>query len=79
LSAWADAHGLGAAIWTALGPRFKSKDNAPSVEEVVEYLRGLQGTVRDHAKEYVERTPAQIDTEYRRKIEAALGWSFRNR
>jgi len=35
------------------------------VDEVIEYLRGLMGTQRENAKRYIERTPSQIDTEYR--------------
>lgn len=75
LPKWAEAHGLDAAIWTALVPRFDKKDVSPSAEQVIGYLRGLTGTQRDAAKEYIERAPRQIDTEYRRRIEAALGWS----
>lgn len=78
LPAWAVAHGLDAAIWTALGPRFRDKEVSPPIEEVIEYLRGLQGPLREHAKQYIERAPRQIDTDYRRQIEAALGWSCRS-
>lgn len=77
LPAWAEAHGLDAIIWTALKPRFGSQAASPSVEQVIEYLQGLTGTMRDNAERYIRRTPRQIDTEYRRRIEAALGWSHR--
>lgn len=76
---WADAHGLDAAIWTALGPKFGGREVSTSVDQVIEYLGGLMGTARDNAKQYIERAPRQIDTEYRRRIEAALGWSFQER
>ena len=76
LAAWADVNGLDAAVWTALGPKFAEKDRSPSMQEVVEYLRGLRGPTRDHAKQYIERAPHQIDTLYRREIESVLGWSF---
>ena len=75
LPAWAEAHELDAVVWTALGPRFGKKDRSPSGDEVIAYLGGLRGLVRDHAKQYVERAPQQIDTDYRRQIEAVLGWS----
>lgn len=75
LPKWADVHGVDAVIWTALKPKFNNREVSPSVDQVVEYLRGLAGTQREHAKEYVERAPRQIDTEYRRRIEAALGWT----
>ncbi|MEK7992758.1 MAG: hypothetical protein AAB403_03035 [Planctomycetota bacterium] len=77
LPTWAEAHCLDAVIWTALGPRFRCKDVSPSPDEVIEYLSGLMGTLRDNAQRYVEYTPRQIDTEFRRRIEAALGWSCR--
>jgi len=76
LPKWADAHGLNAVIWTALGPKFGDREVSPSVDQVIEYLGGLTGAARENAKQYIERTPRQIDTEYRRRIEAALGWSF---
>lgn len=77
LPQWADARGLDAVVWTALVPKFEGKERSPSVDEVIAYLRGLLGTVRDYARQYVERAPRQIDTAYRRQIEAALGWSCR--
>jgi len=79
LPRWAEAHGGEAVIWTALGPKFNGEEVSPSIDRVIEYLRGLTGTRRDNAKQYIERAPRQIDTEYRRRIEAALGWSFQER
>jgi hypothetical protein len=78
LDTWATARSLAAVIWTALKPQFKDKDRSPSAAEVIEYLRMLVGSGRDNAKQYNERAPRQIDTDYRRQIEAALGWSFRD-
>lgn len=77
LPQWAEAHGLDAVIWTALSPKFDKRNISPSAEQVVDYLRGLTGPRRDNAKRYIERAPRQIDTEYRRQIEAALGWHYR--
>ena len=77
LSAWAEAHGVDAIVWTDLKPKFGNKDRTPSAAEVVKYLRTRVGTQRDKAKRYIENAPIQIDTEYRRKIEAALNWSYR--
>jgi len=75
LPQWAEARLLHGVVWTALTPRFGDQGRPPTADEVVAYLRGLSGTVQDNARQYVERTPGQIDTAYRRQIEAALGWS----
>jgi hypothetical protein len=77
LGGWSKAHGLDAVVWTALGPRFSGREISPTADQVVGYLRGLTGPRRDNAKQYIECTPRQIDTEYRRRIEVALGWSCR--
>lgn len=71
LPTWAEAHGIDAVVWTALGPRFGA------VDQVIEYLSSLTGTQREHAKRYIQCTPRQIDTEYRRRIEVVLGWSYK--
>jgi hypothetical protein len=77
LAEWAQARGIEAVVWTALGPRFKGRAITPSAEEVVEYLRGLAGAVRSEAERYVRSAPRQINTAYRRRIETELGWSYR--
>jgi hypothetical protein len=73
---WAEAHGIDAVVWTALGPRFDGKARSPSADEVIHYLRGLRESLRARAREYIEQAPRQIDTDYRRRIMAALGWSI---
>jgi hypothetical protein len=80
LPAWAVARGLDAVIWTALGPKFKGygENESPPAKKVIEYLRELVGPCRNSAKQYIERAPRQIDTDYRRQIEAALGWSCKD-
>jgi hypothetical protein len=77
LSDWAQAHGLDSAVWTALGPKFNGKEISPTVDQVIEYLRTLTGPVRDNTERYVRCAPRQIDTAYRRRIEAEFGWSPR--
>ena len=75
LSEWARTRNLDSVIWTALQPGLKGDGNRqPSVEDVLRHLRSLSGTTRDNAEQYIRRAPRQIDTAYRRRIEAELHW-----
>lgn len=76
ISAWAGGKNLDAAVWTNLPPKFAETDGrVPTEDEVVAYLRTLEGQARAAAEEYVRRAPPQIATAYRRAIERALGWT----
>ena len=75
LPAWAAAHGIQHVIWTALPPKFSGAEQTPTQDQVVKYLGGLSGAQRDNAERYIRFTPKQIDTAYRRSIEAALQWT----
>ena len=76
LSEWVRSRGVESVIWTALGPKFNNNNGeVPSVEQAVQYFKGLSGSVRDEAEKYVRNAPTQIDTDYRRRFEAELGWS----
>lgn len=72
---WSEAHGVDAGVWTALDPKFGSM-RVPSEAEVLEHLGRLRGPTRDISEQYIRRTPPQIDTKYRRSIEAELGWTY---
>ncbi|MER8708942.1 hypothetical protein NKH49_25875 [Mesorhizobium sp. M1088] len=75
IAEWAAAHGIDAVIWTALPARFAAKDNrTPTIDEVLTHLHSLEGNKRDNAERYIRLAPPQIDN-YRRKIEAELGWT----
>ena len=79
ISAWAEAQGLDAVVWTALRPRFRSQDDlAPSEAEAIAYMRSLDDAAGPLAREYVERAPAQVETAYRRAFEQELGWRQRS-
>lgn len=75
IDAWRRARGIDAVVWTALPPRFRGQDGrAPDPHEVLQWLATRSGDVREAAAHYIRRTPAHIDTRYRRLIEAHLGW-----
>jgi len=78
LAEWAGAHGIAHVIWTNLPPRFNGSETTPSAEQIVQYLGELTGAMREHAERYVRFTPRQINTAYRRRIEAALQWEARD-
>lgn len=76
LPQWAASNEVESVVWTALPSKFNGEEGrTPTCEEVVRYLGGLRGTVRDAAERYIRRAPRQIDTDYRRQIEAALQWT----
>jgi len=75
VSAGAAARGATGAVWPRLPPRWDGQDGqAPCIEAAIAYLRGLTGGRLDRARDYIERAPRQVDTDYRRRIEAELGW-----
>lgn len=77
LEPWAAANGIESVVWTALPPKFNGENGAaPTPVQAVTYLASLEGPTRDLAEQYVRRAPRQVDTAYRRRIEAALGWSY---
>lgn len=71
---WASYIGLDVVVWTNLPPKFQGEMRVPSVEEVISFLQTRSPEIKQRAEEYVRRAPRQIDTEYRRRIEAELNW-----
>ncbi len=74
LPAWAKARGIHGVVWTALPAKFADAERTPTEDEVVRYLGQLTGTKRANAERYVRQAPRQVDTPYRRRIEAVLQW-----
>lgn len=74
LPEWAESRAVHHVVWTALPAKF-DKSGTPSKEQVLQYLSELTGTKRDNAERYIRLAPKQIDTAYRRHIEAALNWT----
>lgn len=72
---WASHLGLDAVVWTNLPPRFQNEVRVPTVEEVLSFLQDLPSEARQGAEKYIRKTPRQIDTAYRRRIEAELNWT----
>jgi len=73
---WASAMNLDAVIWTALPPKFDGQTGRiPTADEVISFLRNLPQEKNKNAEEYIRRAPRQIDTHYRRRIEAELNWT----
>lgn len=75
LDDWVASRKLDGVVWTALPPKFAGREVKPTEEEVIQHLHGLSGAKRDEAERYVRRAPPQIDTAFRRRIEAELGWA----
>jgi len=76
IAAWLRRMRIDAAVWTALPPKFDGQPGrVPTAEEVVRTLDALPPQERAEAEFYVRRTPAHIDTRYRRIIAARLGWT----
>jgi hypothetical protein len=73
---WASHIGLDAVVWTALPPKFNDQSGRiPTVDEVISFLQNLPQERQKNAEEYIRKTPRQIDTKYRRRIEAELNWT----
>jgi hypothetical protein len=77
---WINEKDFDAVIWTNLGENWAIKNESGKTVEVIEpaerikYLKGLKGNASALAEEYIRKTPVQIKTKYRAKIEEELNW-----
>lgn len=74
IAKWARNIRIEAVIWTALPASFGNEHGSDLEDKVIAHLRSLPHERRQNAERYVRRTPRQIDTEVRRRIERELGW-----
>jgi hypothetical protein len=73
---WATQRNLDAVVWTALKPKWNMEPGVvPTIEQVIECLRGLAGEERNAAERYIRLAPRQVRTLYRERIEEELGWT----
>jgi hypothetical protein len=76
LPLWAQARSVDAVIWTGLPPQFDGKEGTiAGPEKIIQRLSAMSGKLLNDSRDYIRYAPPQIDTPYRRKIEAALGWT----
>ncbi len=76
IAEWAERKGFDGVVWTKLPPKFPEPGIMPEEQQVVDYLASLEGEKKVRAKQYVERTPRQVATQYRPAIEQRLGWTY---
>ena len=67
---WARVKEVDAVIWTDLPGNFKDF----TVPNAVRYLQALTGSKLDRAREYIQKTPTQIETAVRKKARTELTW-----
>lgn len=80
---WLAAKDMAAAVWTGLESNWQQKRSAHfTADDALSYIRGLQtptcsdgGLTLDRVREYIEKTPAQIQTEVRRRARAEFHWA----
>ena len=72
---WAKNKELDGVVWTNLKYGFKlSRNVMPEYQDILSHFESLSNEQRIVAEKYVRKTPIQINTEFRSKLEADLGW-----
>lgn len=72
---WLQEMKLDGVVWTALPPKFDGENyKAPTLDQVINYLKNLNKDKQKKAEEYIRKAPIQINTKYRKKIIEKLGW-----
>lgn len=74
IAAWCRTQGFDGVIWTALPPRWDDEDRVPTEAEVVGLLHRLEArNEASYARWYLDVTPPQIESAYRRACRGVLG------
>lgn len=74
ISRWLKESDFDGVVWTALTSNFAHKSAPQSSftpEAALAHLKSLTETARDHAIEYILRSPGFVDTEFKRLIQAS--------
>lgn len=72
---WANQKGLDGVVWTNLKYGFKkSRDVMPEYSDILNHLKSLPDEKRLVAEKYIRKTPVQVDTEFRVKLQDDLRW-----
>ena len=69
ITAWVNANGFDAAIWTALGNNFAEKTGEPFlVEAAIRYLETRDEKTLDAALNYIRQAPPEVRTAVRKAV-----------
>lgn len=72
---WAAKKKFDAVVWTDLCSNFKKKTgNELNEDNIIKYLRNLEGETLCKAKTYICKAPEQIKTKIRLRIIQEFGW-----
>jgi hypothetical protein len=75
---WGKKKGLDAVVWTGLrenSEKFKENTGMEMNEDnIIKYLKSLKGENLEKAREYIQKTPDQINTKLRQRIHKELSW-----
>lgn len=75
---WGKKKSLGAVVWIGLTEnpeKFRKKTEMELNEDnIIKYLKSLEGQTLERAREYIQKAPKQINTKLRQRIHRELGW-----
>ena len=67
---WCEANRIAAVVWTAILPNFPDKMGVPfSIDAALRYYQSLSAVDQASVMEYIDKTPAEIDTPLRCRMQ----------